>query len=140
MGLSSAQLAEYLNTARSEDLTNQMTDNSMLLRLLQKYASNAIQDIQNKYAPEKERIRSEIEGLDKKESRLEYEDLINELKELKDEEEAEIEAVEEAIAQKEEEMNLENDMLETQLEAVEADGEMIDGFLETAVQSFGYFQ
>ena len=140
MGLSSAQLAEYLNTARSEDLTNQMTENSMLLRLLQKYASNAIQDIQNNYAPEKERIRNEIESLDKKESRLEYEDLINELKELKDEEEAEIEAVEEAIAQKEEEINLENDMLETQLEAVEADGEMIDGFIETAVESFGYFQ
>jgi len=130
-----------LYDAKSEDLTNQITDNSEDLRLLQKYASNEINEIHAKYAPEKERVRDEIESLDKAENRDEYEDLINELKDLRDEEEAEIEAVETRIHDKEEEVTVENDILQTQLEETNAQTEVFEQILSDNIKkNFGYFQ
>jgi hypothetical protein len=130
-----------LYDAKSEDLTNQITDNSEDLRLLQKYASNEIGEIHAKYAPEKERIRDEIESLDKAENRDEYEDLINELKDVRDEEDAEIEAVETRIHDKEEEVTVENDLLQTQLEEVNAQTEVFEQMLSDSIKkNFGYFQ
>lgn len=141
MGSSSLTAAIQLEILRGETLTNEMTDNSMDLRLLQKYASNEIDKIHSKYAPEKEYIRSEIEGLDKQEARDEYEDLMGELNDIKDEEEAEVARVEEELHQREEEINLENDTLQAQLESVNADKE---GFEEARNQrieeEYGYFQ
>jgi oligoendopeptidase F len=94
MGMFNLQAAIYLNEAREETLTNELTDNSMDLRLKQKRSDNDIQAIRDKYAPEKERIENEIADLDKTEEREEYQDLIAELRELKDEEEQEVEKVE----------------------------------------------
>ena len=79
MSESSLQSAIYLNDARAETLTNQITDNSEILRLEQKYSSNDIQDIRNQYAPEKERIQNEINGMDKVEQQDEYQELMTEL-------------------------------------------------------------
>ena len=118
-----------------------MTDNSMDLRLLQKYASNEIDKIHSKYAPEKEQIRSEIEGLDKKEARDEYEDLMGELNDIKDEEDAAVARVEEELHQKEEEINLENDTLQAQLESVNADREGLEEARNQRIEDeYGYFQ
>ena len=135
-----AQSAIFLNDAKAEDLTNTITDNSMDLRLCQKYASNDIQAIHDKYAPEKERIRNEIEGLDKKENKEEYADLIEELKTLRDEEDAEVENIENEMSEKEESINVENDMLETQLEDVKANTEVFQKMLDESIEdNFGYF-
>ncbi|MBQ8635809.1 hypothetical protein IJ425_06625 [bacterium] len=135
-----AQSAIFLNDAKAEELTNQITDNSMDLRLCQKYSSNDIQAIHDKYAPEKERIRNEIEGLDKAENKEEYADLIEELKTLRDEEDAEVEAIENEMSEKEENINVENDLLETQLEDVNANTEVFQKMLDESIEdNFGYF-
>ena len=141
MGSSSLTAGIQLDILRGESLTNQMTDNSMDLRLLQKYASNEIDKIHSKYAPEKEQIRSEIEGLDKKEARDEYEDLMGELNDIKDEEDAAVARVEEELHQKEEEINLENDTLQAQLESVNADREGLEEARNQRIEDeYGYFQ
>ena len=141
MGSSSLTAGIQLDILRGESLTNEMTDNSMDLRLLQKYASNEIDRIHAKYAPEKERIRSEIEGLDKQEARDEYEDLMGELNDVKDEEEAAVERVEELLHQQEEEINLENDMLQAQLESVNTDREALEEARNQRIEEeYGYFQ
>lgn len=124
-----------------EELTNQMTDNSMDLRLTQKYSSNDIETIRTKYAPEKERINNEIESLDKIEERDEYQDLLTEMKELKEQEEAEITRAEEELSDDETMIQLENETLEVQLEDVKAQKE---SFQEMRKQNneriHGYFQ
>ena len=124
-----------------EELTNQMTDNSMDLRLTQKYSSNDIETIRTKYAPEKERINNEIEALDKIEERDEYQDLLTEMKELKEQEEAEITRAEEELSDDETMIQLENETLEVQLEDVKAQKE---SFQEMRKQNneriHGYFQ
>ena len=141
MGSSSLTAGIQLDILRGESLTNQITDNSMDLRLLQKYASNEIDKIHAKYAPEKERIRDEIEGLDKAEMRDEYEDLMGELNDIKDNEEAEVARVEEELHQKEEEINLENDLLQAQLESVNADREGLEEARNQRIEEeYGYFQ
>ena len=76
MSSSSLQSAIFLNEARAETITNELTDNSMDLRLLQKHTSAEVDEIRAQYAPEEERIRNEIEGLDKTENKDEYQDLI----------------------------------------------------------------
>lgn len=141
MGSSSLTAGIQLDILRGESLTNQITDNSMDLRLLQKYASNEIDKIRAKYAPEKERIRDEIADLDKEELRDEYEDLMGELNDIKDNEDAEIARVEEELHQKEEEVNLENDLLQAQLESVNADREGLEEARNQRIEEeYGYFQ
>ena len=141
MGSSSLTAGIQLDILRGESLTNQITDNSMDLRLLQKYASNEIDKIRAKYAPEKERIRDEIADLDKEELRDEYEDLMGELNDIKDNEDAEIARVEEELHQKEEEVNLENDLLQAQLESVNADREGLEEARNERIEEeYGYFQ
>ena len=130
-----------LYDVKSEDLTAQVTENSENLRLLQKYSSNDIAAVQAEYAPEKERIRDEIASLDKAENRDEYEDLINELKEVRDEEDAKIEYIENQIHDKEEEVTVENDQLQTQIEECKTQVEVFEQMLSDSVKkNFGYFQ
>lgn len=141
MSQSSLQSSIFLNEARSETLTNQITDNSSDLRLLQKYASNDIQNIRNNYAPEKDRIKNEIASLDKIEDRDEYLELAAELNDLKEAESREIEQVEKQLNEKETEVQFENETLEVQLEAINADIESFKEMLkETVERNFGYFQ
>lgn len=141
MSQSSLQSSIFLNEARSETLTNQITDNSSDLRLLQKYASNDIQNIRDKYAPEKDRIQNEIASLDKIEDRDEYVELATELNDLKEAENREVEKIEKELNEKETEVQFENETLEVQLEAVNADIESFEEMLKEAVEkNFGYFQ
>ena len=141
MSESSLQSAIYLNDARAETLTNQITDNSESLRLQQKHASNDVQKIRDNYAPEKERIRNEIASLDKIEQNDEYQDLMSELNDLKEDEEAEIATVEEAINDKETKVQFENETLEVQLEDINAQTESFEEMLKQNIEkNYGYFQ
>ena len=141
MSTSSLQAAVFLGDAKAETLTNELTDNSMDLRLDQKYASNEIDKIRAEYAPEKERIRNEIEGLDKAEQRNEYQDLLTELNDLKEEEENRVEKVEDELNEKETEIQSENETLEVQLEDINAQTEAFKEMLKQNIeQEFGYFQ
>lgn len=141
MGSSSLQSAIFLNEARSETITNELTDNSMDLRLEQKHSSNEIADIHAHYAPEKERIQNEIAGLDKIEQQDEYQDLMTELKELRDQEEAEVAQIEEDMKDQETAIQAENDILEVQLEEINTTTESFKEMLKQNIeQEFGYFQ
>lgn len=135
------QSAIFFFDAKAEDLTNQITDNSMDLRLSQKYSSNEISKIHANYSQEKEKIRNQIETLDKTENAMEYQSLIEELKDLRDQEDAEVETIENEMSEKEENINTENDMLESQLEEVNQQSEAFGKMLDEDIQkNFGYFQ
>ena len=141
MSESSLQSAIYLNEAREETLTNELTDNSMDLRLKQQHSSNDVQAIRDKYAPEKDRINNEIQDLDKTEQREEYQDLMTELKELKDQEEREVEKIENETNDYETIIQTENETLEVQVEEISASTETYKEMLKENIESeFGYFQ
>ena len=126
--------------AMVEDVTNQITDNTMDLRLKQKYQSDAIAQIHAKYNLEEELIRDEIENLDDK-SGEEYAELMEELQELKDMEDQEVKAEEEKASDYELRMQLENDNLETRKEAMEKNIEAFQEALNQSIEkNFGYFQ
>lgn len=141
MGMFNLQAAIYTNEAREETLTNELTDNSMDLRLRQKHSDNDIQAIRDKYAPEKDRINNEIEDLDKVEQREEYQELITELKDIKDQEEREIEQIENETNDYETIIQTENETLEVQVEEISASTETFKEMLKESIESeFGYFQ
>ena len=137
----SLQSAIYLNDARGETLTNEMLDNSETLRLLQKYSSNDIENIKNQYKPEMTRIKNEIDGLDKTEQHEEYQDLLTELNELKQEEEQKIADIEEKLKDQETRIQMENETLEVQLEDINAQTESFEEMLKQNIEkNYGYFQ
>ena len=141
MSITDLQLAINTGELMAETLTNEQTDNSMDLRLAQKHNANSIEQIRSNYAPEKERINNEIESLDKVEQRDEYQDLMAELKEIKDQEEAEINRKEDEMADYEAGIQLENESLKTRLEAVQAQTDSFKEMLKQNIESeFGYFQ
>lgn len=141
MSTSSLQSTVFLLELQAETLTNELTDNSMDLRLEQKYSSNEIDNIRAEYAPEEERIRDEIESLDKIEQRDEYQDLLTELKDLREEKQDKIEKVEDETSDYETEIQVENENLEVILEDVNAQTEVFKEMLKQNVEEeSGYFQ
>lgn len=141
MSTSDLQSTIFFGDARAESLTNEITDNSMDLRLAQKQASNQIDMVHANYAPEKEAIRNEIEGLDKTEQREEYQNLMTELNDLKQEEETKVAKIEDELNEYETEIQAENEMLEVQLEDVQTQTESFKEMLkENIEQEFSYFQ
>lgn len=141
MSSSSLQTAIFLNDARAETLTNELTDNSMDLRLIQKHSSVDIDNIRQNYKPEKERINNEIDSMDKIEQQDEYQDLLTELKDLKEEEEAEVSRIETDLNEQETRMQTENELLETQLEDINTQTESFKEMLKEDIEDeFGYFQ
>ena len=113
------------NDANASDIENQITKNSMAIRLKQKHSSAKISEIRAKYQVEEEKIRNKIDSLDEENSSKEYEDLMTELKELRDMEDDEVEAEENAATDYETDIQLENDNLSTRLEAMKADTESL---------------
>ena len=127
------------NDATIEEMEGQITRNSMNLRLKQKISAQS--DIHNKFKEEKDKIRNEISNLDKTAINNEYQDLMAELNELKDEEEQAVEREEQEAKDYEERVQLENDGLETRLEALRADTQSLKEFSEDSIKdSFGYFE
>ena len=141
MSTSSLQSSIFLNDARSETLTNELTDNSMDLCLAQKHASADTDRVRAEYAPEEERIRNEIEGLDKTEQKEEYDDLLRELNDLKEEKESKLEKIENELNEYETQIQSENEILEVQLEDINAQNESFKEMLKQNIENeFGYFQ
>lgn len=141
MSTSDLQATVFFGDCRAESLTNDMTDNSMDLRLAQKQASNEIDMVHANYAPEKEAIRNEIEGLDKNEQREEYQDLMTELNDKKEEEEQKVEKIENELNEYETQIQSENEMLEVQLENVQTQTESFKEMLKQNIEDkFSYFQ
>ena len=129
------------NDANASDIENQITKNSMAIRLKQKHSSAKISEIRAKYQVEEEKIRNKIDSLDEENSSKEYEDLMTELKELRDMEDDEVEAEEIAATDYETDIQLENDNLSTRLEAMKADTESLKELHQKNIEdSFGYFQ
>ena len=129
------------NDANASDIENQITKNSMAIRLKQKHSSAKISEIRAKYQVEEEKIRNKIDSLDEENSSKEYEELMTELKELRDMEDDEVETEENAATDYETDIQLENDNLQTKLEAMKADKESIKELLQKNIEdSFGYFQ
>ena len=127
--------------ANESDTENQITSNSMCIRLKQKQSSAKISEIRAKYQVEEEKIRNKIDSLDEENSSKEYEELMTELKELRDMEDDEVETEENAATDYETDIQLENDNLQTKLEAMKADKESIKELLQKNIEdSFGYFQ
>lgn len=116
-----------LYIAREHDLQDQITDNSMDLRLTQIHSSANIASIHDDYNREESMIRNEIRSLDDK-GGFEYNDLMAELQELMDEEDRAVEEIERQNQDYESGITIENASLETQLQAVQADKE---GFQES---------
>ena len=134
------QAAILLYDAMLNELNNQVTDNSMDVRLLQKYSSDEVSKINHKYALEEEMVRNEINQLDEK-SGSEYDDLMAELKDLKDAQDKELERVEEKNEDAESAKTLENDNLEVRAEAIRADKEALEEAMQKEIEDeFGYFQ
>ncbi len=129
------------NDAAANELETQMTKNSMSIRLRQKQSASKISDIHAKYDVDKERIRNEINSLDKEAAIDEYQDLMSELNDLKDAEDREVEVEENASNDYETGLQLQNDSISTRLEALKADNESLkETHQQNIEKSFGYFK
>ena len=135
----SEQLMKLTNDALAHDIEAQMTDNSMNIRLLEKYQSNSIKDIHYRYNLQEDAIQEEMDELDINSD--EYAQLKEELQDLKELEDQEVSQVENETADKETPLQTENDYLETKLEAIKADNEALDEAIKQDIDdNFGYFQ
>lgn len=126
--------------AKEHDLQAELLDNSMDLVLKQKYASDEQASITKKYNVQEDAIQEQMDEIGDR-TNDEYKDMMAEIKELKDAEDAELKAIEEAQTQMETEIQNENAMLETQLQAIQADKEGLEEARKEDIEdSFGYFQ
>lgn len=129
-----------LYKAKKADLTNQVTFNSLTLRLKQKHSANDVNEIHHKYGVEEEMIRNEMKGLDDKTGN-EYFELMSELQELRDEEDQMVTQAEQASKDYETQIELENAGLETQIQAIAADLEGLEEMRKENIEKvFGYFK
>ena len=126
--------------AKEHDLQAELLDNSMDLVLKQKYASDEQANNKKKYNVQEDAIQEQMDEIGDR-TNDEYKDMMAEIKELKDAEDAELKAIEEAQTQMETEIQNENAMLETQLQAIQADRQGLEEARKEDIEdSFGYFQ
>ncbi len=126
--------------AKEQDLQAELTDNSMDLRLKQKYASDEQAGITKEYDMQEDAIQEQMDQIGDK-TNDEYQDLMAEMLELKDAEDAELKAIEQAQSDMETQIQNENASLETQLQAVQADREGLEEARKEDIEDqFGYFQ
>jgi hypothetical protein len=123
----------------SNNIEGQLMNNSMDLRDIHKYRINDLGELEAAYTEEAELIRNEMETIDDKKS-SEYEALMDELNDLKDELDRQQKSVEEITSVREEEIRSENAMLETQNEAIHADIEAYEECRKKNIEEdFAYF-
>ncbi len=126
--------------AKKNDIEGQLTFNSMALRLKQKHSSSELTSIHDEARDEQNMVKSKIESLDDK-TGIEYRELMAELESLRDEEDRQAAAIEAVSSDYEEDMQVQNTTLETQLEAINADLEALEQIRQEAIEdNFGYFQ
>ena len=128
------------NKAMASDWQAQLLKISMRLRLIQKYAADSIAKIHNKYKPQKEAIRNQIANLDSDHTASEYQELITELNELGNQEEREVEKAESEQNDQEAALQLEQDSIQTRLEAINKDTDSLVEMRDSNIKSsFSYF-
>ena len=128
------------NKATASNWQMQLLKISMRLRLIQKYASDKINQIHAKFQPQKDEIRSKIASLDTEHTAREYQELMTELNNLENQEETEVKKVEGEQSDQESAIQLEQDGLQTRLEALQKDTETLESTRESNIsRSFGYF-
>jgi len=134
------QLMKKLYIALKTTLEGQLTKNSRDTILYQKQSNGKIEQIHKYYTNEKELIKNKMNEIDDKTS-PEYEELLQEYNELKDEEDQLCEIVEKDSTDYEQAKTTENDSIENRLEAIKADLESTEEQQKEKIESeYGYFQ
>jgi len=131
--------------AQKADLTAQIIDNQEALLLTQKYSSTETERIGKYFEAEEERIK--LESGDNPDALIaEYTELMDEdtkekIKELKDEKDQIMKTKTEELNQAETIIQIENEQLQTRIQAITAD---LEGFEEARKQNieeeYAYFQ
>ena len=129
------------NKAFISDWEGQLLKLTMSHRALQKYSSNEITAIKQKFAPQKEEIRNKIKNLDSQNASTEYQQLMSELNELENQESQAISIKETEASDREEDFKVQQDQLETLIEAAKKDTESMEELRKENIEkSFGYFK
>ena len=140
MGSSSLDLTVKNYLCLEETLTSAIMESSDTDRLVQKQTSAQIDQIRAEYAPEEDRIKNEIEGLDKTAQKDEYQDLLRELNDLVEERQDKIERLEDELHMKETDNQLKRESDQVRLEEVKAQRESFEEMRKEAIENeFGYF-
>ena len=134
-----AALSENFFIAEKNNLEDQLVDNNTSLQLAHKQESAKIENIRFMGDNEEELVRIEMEGLDTRSE--EYEQLLSEINDIRDEEDREIEQIERQSTDFETEIQQENVVIETRLEAINTDLDALGDLKEEHIkEQFGYFQ
>lgn len=134
------QLMKKLYIALKTTLEAQLIKNSRDTNLYQKQSNGKIESIHRHYTQEKELVKNDMNAVEDKTS-PEYEALMQEYNDLKDEEDAQCSVVEKDATDYEQVMTSENDSIENRLEAIKADLESSKELQKEKVeQEFGYFE
>jgi len=129
------------NKAQASNWEGQILRLSMAKRLVHKLSSNIVTQIRAKYKPEIDAIRNKIASLDSQRTTNEYTVLMSELNDLNAEQDQQIEQAEQEASDKEEDLQLQIDGLETRLEAIKKDTETLEETRSDNIQNaFNYFQ
>lgn len=124
--------------AEQETITNQLTDISEDTRVDSRYAANAKASVDQEYDIQAEMIKSEMELIDDK-TCPEYEELLQELNDFKEERDKKMQRIEDEEIYKEEKRDNEKVILESKLQAVNADIETFKEGRDKAIEEeFSY--
>ena len=124
--------------AEQETITNQLTDISEDTRVDSRYAANAKASVDQEYDIQAEMIKSEMELIDDK-TCPEYEELLQELNDFKEERDKKMQRIEDEEIYKEEARDNEKVILESKLQAVNADIETFKEGRDKAIEEeFSY--
>lgn len=124
--------------AEQETITNQLTDISEDTRVDSRYAANAKASVDQEYDIQAEMIKSEMELIDDK-TCPEYEELLQELNDFKEERDKKMQRIEDEEIYKEEKRDNEKVVLESKLQAVNADIETFKEGRDKAIEEeFSY--
>ena len=120
------QLAINFFILNQANLEAQLIDNKETLALKQKESATKLAEIHFKYNQEESLIRTEMRSLADSKLSTEYYNLLAELEELQNEEEMLATATETECKDYETRIQLENDNIETQIQAVQQDKEALE--------------
>lgn len=113
--------------------TFQMTMNSHDLQVRHRDWSNAISKLHKTYGDEEKLLRNQMRAMDDKTSN-EYFDLLSELEELQDEEDARVKEIESEQKDYEENVQAQNTSLETAIQAIDAQLESFQSAVKERAQ------
>lgn len=133
--MSSLFLALTIKTLKTEQetVTNQVADISEDTRVDSKYSANEKAAVNNEYDIQAEMIKSEMELIDDK-TCPEYEELLQELNDFKEERDKKMQRIEDEQAYKEEVRDNEKVILESKLQAINADIETFEEGRDKAIE------